>query len=290
MKKNIINSKYDFNITRTGLSKESDEYLERAKAVNNLEKILASRNISSVFDCSLASNYNKKFVATLTGTNYGLILNFVNNRYENYVFHTYVLNKKLENILNINLKNETMISKYNHNSEHKFNKNINGIAVLPNQNKLKNVDFLKLNKFMENHNNFIKIHPVISEPFVNHLERKYGAERMIKKYYDLTEIIKKSEIVAVTSNTESMIPVSLYNKKSFLLGTDNLTKDGTQSTYTLFYLATKHKVPIQDIFNADLTSLIPWSLVYDENYIHSKIDKIMSIYDEWRNSVYNCSF
>lgn len=113
---------------------------------------------------------------------------------------------------------------------------------------------------------------------------------MIKKYYDLTEIIKNSEIVAVTSNTESMIPVSLYNKKVFLLGTDNLTKDGTQSTYTLFYLATMYNVPIQDIFNADLTSLIPWSLVYDENYIYSKIDKIMSIYDEWRNSIYNCSF
>jgi len=290
MKKNIINSKYDFNITRTGLSKESDEYLERAKAVNNLEKILASRNISSLFDCSLSRSYNKKFVASITGTNYGLILNFINNRYENYVFHNYILNKKLENILNINLKNEIMISKYNHNSKHTFNENINGVAVLPNQNKLKNVDFIKLNKFMENHGNFIKIHPVISDQFVNHLERKYGADRMIKKYYDLTEIIKNSEIVAVTSNTESMIPVSLYNKKVFLLGTDNLTKDGTQSTYTLFYLATMYNVPIQDIFNADLTSLIPWSLVYDENYIYSKIDKIMSIYDEWRNSIYNCSF
>jgi len=281
-----MNNYYDFEITRTGFSKESEAFSKKGKALILVEKICSSKKIKFVFDSKI-DMYSNKFIISATGTNYGIYLSYPHVRYEKFIFYNYIKNKKLNKILNINLKDEEYISKYNENTKHRFTKSINGVAVIPNQNKTKNLDFHKLNKFMEDDNNYIKIHPVTNDNFINKLVYNYGKEKFIQSKCDLTDVIKQSKTVAITSNTESMIPTSIYNKNVYFLGTDNLFKDETRSTYELFYLLLKNNISIQQAFEADLTGLIPWSLSDNEVYIKNKINKMEDIYGNWRNSIHN---
>lgn len=288
MKTQIYNSEYDFSIARTGLSKESELYTKHASAINNIKKICLEKKIKFYFDASL-NIYDNKFQVSLTGCNYGLVLKAVHDRFDYFVFENYIKNKKLEKKLEIDLKNEFWISKYNENTKDVFNKKINGIAVLPNQNRLKNIDFYKVNKFLEIEDTYIKIHPVIDDNFVTHLTKKYGKHRLIKKSYDLTNIIINSNIVGITPNTESIIPTSLFNKKVFDMSNDNLNSKGSQCTYALFYLSVMNGYSIQSIVESDLSGLIPWSLVNNFDYIIQKIDNMKEMHEAWRDSIYNCT-
>lgn len=283
------NNYYNFNITRTGLSKESDEYEKKGEYLSFFEQICSSKKIRFNFDIH-QNVFRTKFNISGTGTNYGIYIQFPHVYFERYIFDFYIKNKQLKNVLNIDLKNEEFVSKYNQNTKYIFDSKINGVAVVPNENKDFNLDYNKLNKFMnDNEYNFIKLHPVSSIEYNTKLEKKYGKERLIKHHYDLTDIIKKCKTVAVTSNTESMIPSSIYNKNIYLLGTDNLLKTKKQSTYELFYLLLKNNININDAVNTNLTGLVPWSLCKNEKYLIDKIDKMEQIYDNWRDSIYNCT-
>lgn len=285
----IIDTYYDINLTRTGLSKESDAYNKKAKIIKKIEYICLSKKIKFVFDVTWKF-YDHKFFISATGTNYGIYITYPNNRFEYYIFENFIKNKKSEKKLDIDLKNEINISKYNEESKYKFNDTINGIAVLPNQNRIKNLDFNKLNNFIDNNKkNYIKIHPVISPNFVDFLRKKYGNERLVESHYRLEDIMMNCNEVAITSNTESIIPASLYNKKIYYLASDNLNNNGTESTYPLFYLCVNNDISIQTVFETDLTGLIPWSLVENDNYIINKIENMVKIHGQWRNSIYNCT-
>lgn len=288
MKTQIYNSEYDFSIARTGLSKESELYIKHASAINNIKKICLEHNIKFHFDSSIRK-YDNDYQVSCTGCNYGLVIKSMHDRFDYFIFDNYIKNKKLEKILDIDLKKELCISKYNEKTKYVFNKKINGIAVLPNQNRLRNIDFLKVDEFMKLDDTYIKIHPVIDVNFVTHLENKYGKTRLIEKHYDLTEIIINSNLIGITPNTESIIPTSLYNKKIFDMSTDNLNSKGSQCTYALFYLSVKHGYSIQKIFESNLSGLIPWSLTNDLEYITKKILARKELHNEWRNSIFNCT-
>jgi len=283
--KKIIDNFYDFNINRTGLSKESDLYHLKAKAIVNLQSACEKRNIKFYFDCSF-ERYDNKFSVSSTGCNYGIFLMIPSFTFYSYLFDVHIKNKKLEKVLDIDLKEEYFISKYNHDNKYKFNNKIKGVAVLPNQNKLINLDFIKLNSFMNEDGNFLKIHPVTSATYVDYLTYVYGKDKLINSKYDMFDILMNCETVAITKNTEVMIPTSLYDKNIYLLANETRTP----TTYPFLYNILKHGIKVQKVFESEYLGLIPWSLINDINYIHHLLDKWENLHAKWRDSIYNCSF
>lgn len=283
--KQILDNYYDFNISRTGLSKESDLYNVKAAAIRNIKDVCEHKKIKFYFDCGF-DRYDDKFSVSCTGCNYGIFLMIPSYTFYDFLFHRYIKNNKFGKLLDIDLKEENYISKYNHNTKYKFSKKIKGVAVLPNQNKIVNLDFDKLNSFMKEDGNYIKIHPVISLSYVDYLKYTYGEDKLINSKYEMLDILNNCETVAVTKNTEVMIPTSLYEKKVYFLSNELRIA----STYPLLYKILVNKISLQKVFESEYLGLIPWSLIEDRNYINHIIEKWKDIHAEWRDSIYNCTF
>lgn len=279
-----IDNYYDFNIHRTGLSKESDLYHKKSKNIKNIEDICLTNKIKFYFDCGFVK-YDNEFSISATGCNYGIFVMIPSNSFYNYLFNVHIKNKLLKKQLNLDLKKELSISKYLDKNKHIFNKKIKGVAVLPNQNKIENLDFVKLNKFMEEDDNYIKIHPVISQTYINYLIYMYGKEKLIESKYEMFDVLMHCETVAITKNTEVMIPASLYKKNIYFLS-NNIK---TTSTYPLLYMLHENNIPIQKVFESEYLGLIPWSLTENFEYITHIIYKLKELHAEWRDSIYNCT-
>lgn len=274
---------YEYNFKRTGLVKETESFRIKANSIDLIQTICKTKNVPLHFDMFLSCI--SKFQLMVTGTNYGLYITVPNNKFEKFVFDNFA--KTLTNVLHKNLSNELNISKYNER-KYTFDRKINGVAIIPGDSKIPILNFQTLNKFVESNNNYIKLHPVMSYDLERFLEFKYGRHKLIESHYILEDVIDNSNEVAITANTEGMIPASIMNKKLTFLTYDNFNINNIAATYPMFYHSLKNNISIETLFNTDYTGLILWSMM-DKNYIEYKIEKMRKLYEIWEHSVSFCA-
>lgn len=272
---------YRFSRNRTGTYiKENKKFIEKYK-IEKLIEVLNSHDIPYEFD---AMTNSSKCEVTITGCNYGALVFSVNPFFDIFLYSKFIENNKvLPKNFDIDLNLEDRINKY-HSFDDTFDKTIENLIIISSIAKHSILDWKLINNLMYKKNSYLKFHPILDYETRLFLVSKYSVSKIINSYYILDLLIEKSNTIALSGCSESIITTSLLNKNIIFLNKPVLRIRNVLLSYYVFYKSIYNGYNIRDVVNTGATGLIPWKYLNDTSFLDNYLKFFKKNHYDWKNS------